>query len=791
MALCFAEDGRVCFIWYRGGHEVVQECRTPFLTLIEQLVSGYHERNDVAFLPLLPDTPEADNSSFPHAASVASASGSTKRGKGHGRGNSKAEKAVNRAMARAQALAAELDDTELYGSSSSLRRGGRRRGGRRADGGETPGSGKLFEDHFLDTVVNTLRSHETLPSATPAASPITPFGEESRGSGPVNKRSGKKVRVSSPSSESPEVVLVQNNSSMVSEAPSLHMPSQLRGSGGQGFVSRAHQSKTMGSRKVLNEGSTVTLPSPGKQSAKHVPEVREYMSWRIRRNKKRLERIENCAIMIQRCWRAYLARTMVSRMRFQKAALDVQRWWRGVLGRRTFERRRKMVWAALLVQRNYRGHRDRVRVYRMQLEEAAARDIQRVYRGYAAKKWVRGIHQARRVAATKIQSLMRKKLAERVVWRRREQRHAATQIQRVWRGRLGRARAVREKDRFLFSKAQSQGIEFGRQMLMEHKMQATKLQSEVSLLTQEKIKVEEEVEDVLREIATFEAGVRSLEKEMVELSRAEAEAAGMLDSEAKVELRENKMRLDREFGAMLVKIADRREKLKTLEGRLASIERARQAKKEDLKDLERKLVVLLEEQQSELEQIKQRQERRGERHIPDQVGEAAKASGGATDVTRSGGDSGGGGGGGPTPQERAEANALMASTETMMKFGFMSMSMTYFSSLNMIRAMRKVGTANTVLANPLLQNAAAMQAQLGGLGSPQALGQGLQQQVRGFPGTATDFKPKLQPGALPGQVSIVLYTAVAPAGSTDVAGSAGEHAQCESVDCGGCRSLAG
>ena len=45
----------------------------------------------------------------------------------------------------------------------------------------------------------------------------------------------------------------------------------------------------------------------------------------------------------------------------------------------------------------------------------------------------------------------------------------------------------------------------------------------------------------------------------------------------------------------------------------------------------------------------------------------------------------------------------MASTETMMKFGFMSMSLTYFSSLNMIKAMRAVGAANTAVAsNPAM-----------------------------------------------------------------------------------------
>ncbi len=44
-----------------------------------------------------------------------------------------------------------------------------------------------------------------------------------------------------------------------------------------------------------------------------------------------------------------------------------------------------------------------------------------------------------------------------------------------------------------------------------------------------------------------------------------------------------------------------------------------------------------------------------------------------------------------------QAAQLMQSTETLMKFGFMSMSMTYFSSLNMIRAMRKVGATDTVM----------------------------------------------------------------------------------------------
>lgn len=379
-------------------------------------------------------------------------------------------------------------------------------------------------------------------------------------------------------------------------------------------------------------------------------------------------------------------------------------------------------------------------------------------------------------------------------WRLRDERNAAISVQRVWRGRLGRARAARERDRFLFSKSQSMGIEFGRQMLMEHKLHGTKLQSEVALLTKEKLATEERVEHVLREISQFEAGVRALEKEMTELSRAEVEAAGTLDDEAKLELRENKMRLDKEFSAMLVKISDRRETLRSLESKLQTIDKARQAKKEELKDLERKLVVLLEEQQAELEAIKLRQQKKGERLVDDAVaavkGELSEAShqrlmadgsiqlppgarkiqnpdgtsryvdvhGNPIKVAQpgrmkaggAGNDGKGGGGGGPTPQQRAEANALMNSTETMMKFGFMSMSLTYFSSLNMIRAMKKVGTANTLLANPLVG---------GSMNGDQPLLPSSAAELAEN-GSAAEFNPATKPGQLPadGPIEVARWT---------------------------------
>lgn len=65
---------------------------------------------------------------------------------------------------------------------------------------------------------------------------------------------------------------------------------------------------------------------PGRRAAP-VPassEVREFMSWRVRRNRKRLERLEASAVAIQKCWRAFMARTLVQRMRISRAALNIQ-----------------------------------------------------------------------------------------------------------------------------------------------------------------------------------------------------------------------------------------------------------------------------------------------------------------------------------------------------------------------------------------------------------------------------------------------------------------------------------
>ena len=174
--------------------------------------------------------------------------------------------------------------------------------------------------------------------------------------------------------------------------------------------------------------------------------------------------------------------------------------------------------------------------------------------------------------------------------------------------------------------------------------------------------------------------------------KVEGEAAAYMDDESKFELREQKIRLDKEFGEMLGKIGNRKEMLTDLESKLSAIDRARQTKEEELRMLERKLVVLLEEQQNELDAIRRKQTL----HSNSNDNNGSRTSNSTALVTV--GENRNAGGSGPSLQEKRQAAQLMESTETLMKFGFMSMSMTYFSSLNMIKALRTVSAQDTVMA---------------------------------------------------------------------------------------------
>jgi DNA-binding response OmpR family regulator/pimeloyl-ACP methyl ester carboxylesterase len=576
---------RTCVVWIHGGHEMFQENRKQTVLLLEQILTGYHEVHEIT---------------FPSASSVVEATN-----------------AVNSRDLRTSIGEMSMED-KFTQSVLSLSK---------TVASSTPSIFPTASTSPGRATANTASSTShgrkaTSPSHTLQSTAASTAGTRKRDTVSPNRSQGSPGRLRSVSFENSVESWQEYSDSLVEKQRSI-------------LTFDSQKSKTL-----KDKTSQITnINNVPMNDVHNYPEVKEYMQWRLKRNKKRLQRLQMAAQSIQCAFRAYLARKLVRNIRQIKAAQIIQRVFRGYLGRKKFFNHVRQLWAAIYIQKVYRGYISRKFYFMMQVRIAAAANIQRVYRGYRARERVKRIRAERNKAACVIQAMFRRYQARRDAWLRRQFKNCATIIQRNFRGFLGRKRAAAERDKYIFSKSQSQGIEFGRQMLLEHKLHVTRLQSDVTLLSQEKVSAEEQIEALLEEIASFEEGVRVLEKEMHQLSKVEAEAAAFMDEDSKFELREQKMRLDREFGEMLGKIANRKDMLNDIEKKLAAIDKARQGKEEELRTLERKLVVLLEDQQKELNMIKRKQDVRGallaasHAELSKVTGSAGSTAAGSTDGT--------------------------------------------------------------------------------------------------------------------------------------------------------------
>ena len=85
-------------------------------------------------------------------------------------------------------------------------------------------------------------------------------------------------------------------------------------------------------------------------------EVTEYIGSRLKRNKKRLQRLQGAARIVQGGFRAYLARMFVRGIRRRKAASKIQRAFRGWIGRCDFLDQARRIWGTQVIQRSWRGY---------------------------------------------------------------------------------------------------------------------------------------------------------------------------------------------------------------------------------------------------------------------------------------------------------------------------------------------------------------------------------------------------------------------------------------------------
>ncbi|TYZ65543.1 hypothetical protein PybrP1_007720 [[Pythium] brassicae (nom. inval.)] len=425
-------------------------------------------------------------------------------------------------------------------------------------------------------------------------------------------------------------------------------------------------------------------------------------------------------------------RTRVQKERIARVAgAHIVRVVRGFLGRRRFAQRRALqaveqqrAFAAVVVQRLFRGHVCRVAFARRR-RAAKALVLQRVVRGHAGRVRCEALREARAQRAyldrkaAKLQATWRMYVARDRFLAARFAVLAATEIQRVYRGRLGRREASRKKQ-WRDAEPGPARLALGLQLIEGSKQAFERQQRELDALHRAQEAAERQVSAVHAELQDSETELAGLERELQEIDQLESDlreltheaemlhsggieallrggAEQLLESKASLQKRQaaayavemavqikraererRKQELEAEFAGVFADVQQKRRALARLEEALADMEAARARKDREFARLQRRLVELLEEQKLELERLR-------EKGIELEAATATSAAAAAVTAAKA-------------QEHEARSQAMFASTEELMKFQFMSMSLSYFSSLSMLKSLRDINADTTAAA---------------------------------------------------------------------------------------------
>ncbi|RLN67266.1 hypothetical protein BBJ28_00014760 [Nothophytophthora sp. Chile5] len=477
------------------------------------------------------------------------------------------------------------------------------------------------------------------------------------------------------------------------------------------------------------------------------------------------------ATRVQKYLRRFLATRRVDRVRRELqqervtrfAGSELVRVARGFHGRRRFRRllaekqeAERRLSAGTRIQTVFRGFSCRV-AYRTKLCASKVRLLQRVYRGHVGRKQAQQLGEElalRRFQdrhAAKLQATWRMYTARGKFLEVRFSELAALEIQRLYRGRLGRRDAERKKQ-WHDAPPGAERLALGLQLIEGSKQAFERQQSELDALHRAQEAAERQVSAVhdelreaekelavlereLQEIDQLDADVRELtheaerlhaggvegllrnhrssshqqqalgsgvpesssaadssdgaayelgaenaleSKEALKRRQADAYAVEMALSIKRSEREKKKRDLEAEFASAFAEVQSKREVLAGLEERLADMEQTRMRKDREFARLQRHLMELLEEQKLELENLR-------EKGVELETATATSAAAAAATAVKA-------------REHEARSQAMFESTEELMKFQFMSMSLSYFSSLNMLKNLRDINADTTAAA---------------------------------------------------------------------------------------------
>ncbi|CAM9532239.1 unnamed protein product [Discosporangium mesarthrocarpum] len=459
---------------------------------------------------------------------------------------------------------------------------------------------------------------------------------------------------------------------------------------------------------------------------------------------------------IQRLTRGYMARKRVGDIRAvakdahekSKAAARIQALARGcrtravVMCKRHAEQDNYILGGrATHIQRVFRGHLGRTS-YMARLRDSRCRRMQKAVRGFLGrrecvafrKRQMLQLFVARSEAIILIQSIWRGKVARDDYIRTRSFSIASREIQRLYRGHIGR-RAAKRKREWETTPPGPQRLKMGLRMIEDTKVVAfEKQQGEIAALHRAQEKAEARVSSIHHQLKTSESElgvlegeltkVDQLERDLVQLTherdllqrgitgavgipktgeaeqsggeaagdddefprgaasvvrmKADAYALEMQIQIKRAEREQRRQQLAAEFASTFAEVEEKRQQLQRLSSAVVDIESTRQRKAREFGVMQRNLMGLLSEQKRELDNMR-------EKGVQLEVAAATSAAAAAATAQRA--------------RDHEERSASMFSqTEELMKFQFMSMSLSYFSSLNMMKQIRTINADTTTSA---------------------------------------------------------------------------------------------
>ena len=288
---------------------------------------------------------------------------------------------------------------------------------------------------------------------------------------------------------------------------------------------------------------------------------------------------------------------------------------------------------------------------------------------------------------------------------------AAITLQRVYRGRIGRKRASIVKI-WSNSSPGTERIELGLKLIEKSKDEFERHREEIDTLHRAQEKAETKVNQIYREIKESEEELHRLEEELkhinniktnhTKLECSESDTGGKesednalsdlvqkselgvsihdfsIDSLNLFEQRQMKKLLENEFTSVFAEINEKRRCLKNMEIAILDMESTRQRKDREFARLQSDLMKLLDDQKHELDDIRKKGV-----ELESAVAISALAANETANKAK---------------ENEKQIDTMFHKHEDLLKFQFMSMSMTYFSSLNILKEIRQVNSETTASA---------------------------------------------------------------------------------------------